>query len=232
MKKEYWPLVPIYSIICMAVLIVSLFISRTATVMAELKPLQNRHCIIIDAGHGGVDGGATSCTGVLESGLNLEISLRLDDLMHLLGYNTKMVRTTDVSIYTQGETISSKKISDLKERVKLVNDTPYGILVSIHQNFFQESKYAGAQVFYGKSDDSKSLAKLLQDNLKKTINIGSRRIEKKASGVYLMENIECTGILLECGFLSNPQEEEKLRDPNYQKQLCCVISASIAGFLS
>lgn len=232
MKREYLSFVPIYSVICLAILVVTALLSRTVTVMSEQVQLENRHCIIIDAGHGGVDGGATSCTGVLESGINLDIALKLNDLMHLMGYETKMVRTTDISIHTKGNSIASKKASDLKERVKLVNETEHGILISIHQNFFQESKYAGAQVFYGQTEDSKTLAKVLQNNFAKTINPNSRRTEKKASGVYLMENIQCDGILVECGFLSNPEEEVKLRDPAYQKQICCVIGASVAGFLT
>lgn len=232
MKRVYWELVPVYAIVCLGVLLIAAMGNNAATVMAENRPLENRHCLIIDPGHGGVDGGATSCTGVLESGINLEIALRLNDLLHLLGYETKMIRTTDTSIHSQGETIAAKKVSDLKQRVKLVNETPNGILLSIHQNFFQESRYAGAQVFYADTKNSEILAKTVQENLKKTINTESNRKEKKASGIYLMEHINCTGILVECGFLSNPEEEANLRDCTYQKQLCCVIAASTASFLS
>lgn len=232
MKRMRWEFIPVYGIVCMAMIVLASIASEAATAMAENAPLEGRRCIIIDAGHGGVDGGATSCTGVLESGINLDISLRLDDLMHLLGYETKMIRTTDTSIHTQGDTIAAKKVSDLKERVKLTNQTPQGLLISIHQNFFQEDRYAGAQVFYGQAEGSEALAKAVQENIRKTINPGSKRIQKKASGVYLMEHIQCTGILVECGFLSNPEEEAKLRDPEYQKQLCCVIGATVAAFLS
>lgn len=232
MKRMHWELVPVYGIICMAILIIASLVSRTATVMAENSLPEERHCIIIDAGHGGVDGGATSCSGVLESSINLEISNRLNDLIHLLGYETKMIRTSDISIHTHGDTIAAKKVSDLKERVRLVNETDNGVLISIHQNYFQEGRYAGAQVFYGQTEGSKLLAKSIQDNFKKTLNVGSNRIEKKASGIYLMEHIACTGVLIECGFLSNPEEEAKLRDPDYQKLLCCVIGASVSAFLS
>ena len=97
--------------------------SEAVTVLAQKIPLERKHTIIIDAGHGGLDGGATSCCGNLESAFNLEIALKLNDLLHLLGYDTVMIRTADRSVYTQGETIAAKKVSDLKERVRIVNET-------------------------------------------------------------------------------------------------------------
>lgn len=187
---------------------------------------------MIDAGHGGVDGGATSCSGALESQINLQIALRLNDLMHLLGYQTKMIRTEDVSVYTSGETIAAKKVSDLKERVRIVNSIENAVLVSIHQNYFADGRYRGAQVFYTGNSDSEKLAKSLQKDMVNSINAGSKRQAKRSDGVYLMEHIQCPGILIECGFLSNVDEEALLRNPDYQKKLCSVFAAGIARFLS
>ncbi len=187
---------------------------------------------MIDAGHGGEDGGATSCTGVLESNLNLEIALRLNDLYHFLGYDTIMVRTNDTALHTQGNTIAARKASDLKARVAIANSTEKCIWISIHQNYFHDERYSGAQVFYADTEDSDIIGKQLQSNLVRTINPGSKRQAKKANGVYLFEHMQCTGILVECGFLSNREEEAKLRSANYQKQLCCVIGATIGTFLS
>jgi len=201
-------------------------------VVAGMIPMERDVIIVIDAGHGGEDGGATSCTGVLESAFNLDIALRLNDLFHLLGYRTEMIRTTDRSVYTQGETIAAKKISDLRQRVKIVNETEDALLISIHQNTFSEGKYSGAQVFYSRSGEGESLAKLMQHNLSQTINPGSTRQAKQAEGIYLMKHIDCTGILVECGFLSNPEEEMKLRNSDYQQKLCCVIAATTAEFLT
>ena len=205
--------------------------NRAITVISEGLPIARKHCIIIDAGHGGEDGGATSYTGKLESGYNLEISLRLNDLLHLLGYETRMIRTQDVSIYTKGETIAQKKVSDLKERVRICNEKEGAVLLSIHQNNFSDSRYSGAQVFYANTEGSQALAKQMQQNLKSVLNPGSKREAKKASNVYLMEHIQCTGVLIECGFLSNAQEEAKLQDATYQKQLCCVIASTLTNFL-
>lgn len=206
--------------------------SKAVTVIAQSLPPERDHCIIIDAGHGGEDGGATSCAGVLESEYNLNIALRLNDLFQLLGYRTKMIRTEDISVYTKGETLSQKKMSDLKERVRICNETEGAILLSIHQNMFSDSQYSGAQVFYAKSPGSESLAEKMQNLLVSSLNPGSHRKSKKGNNIYIMERIVCPGVLVECGFLSNPQEEAKLRTEKYQKQICCVIVSAVELYLS
>ena len=225
-----------YYLFCVGVMALTLLCaywgSRAVTVISEELPFVRKHCIVIDPGHGGEDGGATSCTGRMESEYNLAISKKLDDLLHLLGYQTRMTRTSDVSIYTTGDTIARKKISDLKERVRIVNETPGAVFISIHQNQFSDSRYSGAQVFYAKTDGSKELGQKLQSELVTALNPGSNRKSKPISGVYLMENIQCTGVLIECGFLSNPREEAKLRNAEYQKKLCCVIGATLSQQLS
>lgn len=221
-----------YILTILATLTVTVLGSRAVTVISQSLPPVRKHCFIIDPGHGGVDGGATSCTGKLESAFNLEIGLRLRDLIHFMGYQTKIVRTKDISVYTEGETIAAKKISDLKERVRICNSTEGAILLSIHQNTFSDSRYSGAQVFYAATEGSEALAKSLQKNLISTLNPVSNRNAKQANGVYLMEHISCPGVLIECGFLSNPEEEAKLRSAEYQKQLCCVIAVTAAAFIS
>ena len=223
--------IPMYFCVLAIALVGACSANQAISTAAEDQVKQGRSCVIIDAGHGGVDGGATSCTGVLESGINLQIALRLEALVHLLGYNTRMIRSTDISVYTEGASIAQKKVSDLKERVRMINETENGILISIHQNQFSDSRYSGAQVFYSDAPDSQALAKQLQTSFIKTLNPGSRRLAKKSSGIYLMEHIRCTGVLIECGFLSNPQEEALLRDAAYQKKLCSVIAANLCVYL-
>lgn len=233
MKRENWIIfAPFYLLVVILFLGIAGIGSNTVTTINQQQPVARYHTIIIDAGHGGIDGGATSCSGVLESHMNLEIALRLDDLFHLLGYNTVMIRKTDESIYIQGNTIASQKVSDLNERVRIVNETNGGLLLSIHQNTFSDSKYNGAQVFYGGLEDSAKLAQNLQQTLVQNINPGSKRKAKPAKGVFLMEHITRPGILLECGFISNREEEAKLRDPIYQKKLCAVIATTVSSYLS
>ena len=221
-------LAPIYLMVIGMFLFVGLIMDKTVTVLADDKVDGISTVYIIDAGHGGIDGGATSCTGVLESQLNLEISLRLNDLLHLLGQHTLMIRTSDKSVYTSGTTIATQKVSDLKERVRIVNETRNGVLISIHQNIFSDGKYAGSQIFYADNQKSKFIAEKLQANLIHFINPNNNRRIKPADGIYLMEHIKQPGILIECGFLSNIEEEAKLRSADYQKQLCAVIATTIS----
>lgn len=221
-------LLPVYLLTIVACLCAAHFGSRAVTTMVENAPIQGRRIIIIDPGHGGIDGGATSCTGVLESGVNLEIALRLNDLLRFIGYETLMVRTTDTSIHTQGDTIAAQKVSDLKERVSLVNRTENAMLISIHQNTYPQSKYSGAQVFYANDDLSKSISDMLQADFRNLLNPGSKRQSKPSTGIYLMQHITKPGVLIECGFLSNPEEEARLRTAQYQKKLCCIIASGIS----
>ena len=203
--------------------------SDAVTVLVEHSPMDNRSCIAIDAGHGGIDGGAVSITGVPESQINLEIAQRLNDLLNLMGYKTLMLRSTDTSLHTNGTTISAQKVSDLKNRVQMITNSNASLLISIHQNTFSDKKYRGAQVFYHSDEKSIDLAGSLQNNLIKTINPDSKRKPKLAKGIYLMEHIPCPGILIECGFLTNAQEEALLRNESYQKYLCSVIAATISS---
>ena len=183
--------------------------------------------IVIDPGHGGEDGGATGVAGTRESDLNLAVSLRLQALLRLFGHEPVMVRTTDTAVYSAGAgTISEKKVSDIHNRVKLVNDTPGALLVSIHQNFFTQGKYSGAQVFYADDAYSRELAQQLQAQLRASLDPGNRREAKGAAGsVYLMNHIQTPGILVECGFLSNAAEEARLNTPAYQTRLAMTMAA-------
>ena len=220
---------------CVVIFVMLFFIKiseKAVSTLSDNTISERGNCIIIDPGHGGEDGGAVAPTGLPESTYNLEISLKLNDLLNLLGFRTKMIRTTDTAIYTNGDSLSQKKASDLKERVRIINETEGAVLLSIHQNHFPDKRYSGAQVFYGESQHSEQLAKQLQSAFVSTVNPGSNRQAKRSSGIYLMEHIHCTGVLIECGFLSNPQEEIKLRNPDYQRKLCCVIAVTMSRFLS
>ncbi len=183
--------------------------------------------IVIDPGHGGEDGGATGVAGTRESDLNLAVSLRLQALLRLFGHEPVMVRTTDTAVYSAGAgTISEKKVSDIHNRVRLVNDTPRALLVSIHQNFFTQGQYSGAQVFYADDAYSRELAQQLQAQLRASLDPGNRREAKGAAGtVYLMNHIQTPGILVECGFLSNAAEEARLNTPAYQTRLAMTMAA-------
>lgn len=225
-------LAPAYVLVILTFLVTGIIGDKVVAVLAQSTPITRSNVFVIDAGHGGIDGGATSCTGVLESQLNLEIALQLNDLMRLLGHETIMIRTSDKSVYTSGSTIAAQKVSDLKQRVKIVNSMDHGVLISIHQNTFPDGRYNGAQVFHARDDKSREVAAYLQSALVSHLNPGSQRKSKRADGIYLMEHITQPGVLIECGFLSNAEEEAKIRSKEYQQKLCVVIAATLSRHFS
>lgn len=184
--------------------------------------------LILDAGHGGEDGGAVSITGVPESNINLAVVLRLDQLLGFYGVAPILLRDSDVSIYDPGcETLRQKKVSDLHNRVAIIEGTENAVVISIHQNTFTNPAYHGAQVFFRAGEESKALAELVQSALRDGVDPGNKRPPTKIpDSVYLMKHITCPAVLVECGFLSNPEEERKLKGKDYQTQLAlCIASA-------
>ena len=187
--------------------------------------------IVIDAGHGGEDGGAVSADGVIESGINLAVAQDLNALLTLLGEDTVMTRAEDISVYSEGaQTLRQKKRSDLENRVALVNGTPNAVLLSIHQNSLPKStRTHGAQVFFGGVAGSDALAQSVQTALNSAINDGDKEAKRISDDVFLMKNVTAPAVLVECGFLSNREETAKLQQPDYQMKLAVVIAA---GFLN
>lgn len=232
MKSIILRWIPVYLFVIVGIVMMTICWSNWYSAVSGNRIVRKGYCFIIDAGHGGIDGGAVSCTGVNESVINLQIAERLNDLMRILGYQTKMTRTEDVSIHTKGDTIAGMKASDLKERTKIVNEMDHAILLSIHQNHYSESYYHGGQMFYAASEGSKELAIQLQKEWISCLNPDSHRQAKKAEGIYLMKHIQKPGVLIECGFLSNYHEEKQLRSDSYQKKLCCVIASVCANYVA
>ena len=188
--------------------------------------------VVIDPGHGGEDGGAVSPGGVPESQINLAVSLRVHDLLRFAGRRTRLTRSEDITICDEGlDTMRQRKSSDLKNRVRIVEETENAILLSIHQNSLPSSPIThGAQVFWNRQEGAESLAEQVQDALNAGINSGNEKHPRQIpDSIYLMKNITVPGVLVECGFLSNGPETERLQDPDYQLRLAAAIAA---GFLS
>ena len=184
--------------------------------------------LILDAGHGGEDGGAVSVTGVPESRVNLEIVQKLRDTLALYGVDPVVLREEDVSLHDpEASTLREKKRSDLKNRVRAVEAVEGGALLSIHQNSYPGSQYRGAQVFYAPTGGSRELAELLQTALREELQPDNGRKAKPIpESVYLMNHVSCPAVLVECGFLTNPEEEALLRDGGYQRQLAAVLAGA------
>lgn len=213
------------------VLAISFVLSQSPAQVLSVHEIKSRPVLILDPGHGGSDGGTKTNDGVPESKINLEISRRLYDLMGLVGMNRILTRDSDISLDTEGSSVREKKNSDLRNRVKAVNERENGILISIHQNHFSQSRYSGPQVFFADTRDSEQFAEGMQQALNKTLGTPNPRVCKRAEGIYLMERIRNPGILIECGFLSNPEEAKNLQAPAYQKKLACIIVSATAQYL-
>ena len=195
----------------------------------------NRPVIVLDAGHGGADGGCVSVGGVPEKGINLSIMLTARDMLTLLGYDVRCTRETDVSVHDQGvEGLAKQKKSDMDNRLAIVNNSGAELFVSIHQNQFTDSKYSGAQMFY-KADSSESsvLADILRERFRTWLQPGNERETKPVgSELFLIHNAKCPAVMAECGFLSNPEEAAKLESSSYQREIAFVIADGINCYIS
>jgi len=190
---------------------------------------------VIDPGHGGPDGGAVGVNGVIEKEINLTISLKLRDMLEFWGFDTVMTRETDVSIHSpEADSVKEMKTSDLHNRLDIVEATPNSVYLGIHQNMFGQSQYDGAQIFYGvHSSESERLAECLQTGFVSKLQPENIRQTKKAEkNLFLLSNISGPAVLIECGFISNPQEAALLCDEEYQNKLVFVIFTAVAEYLS
>lgn len=186
------------------------------------------HTLVIDAGHGGEDGGAVSVSGVSESVLNLAVARRLDAVLGFCGVPSVMLRSEDVMLSDPGgETMRARKVSDLHNRARAVEQVENAVLLSIHQNSFTEAQYSGAQVFYAPTPDSQGFAERTQELLRVQLSPGNDRKAKPIpQTVYLMNHISCKAILVECGFLTNPAEDRLLQTPDYQLKLAATLAGA------
>lgn len=194
-----------------------------------MMPMPEKTTLILDAGHGGEDGGAVSVTGAAESQINLAIVLKLDDILGFYGQPAVLLRREDVSLHDgDAQTLRQKKTSDLHNRVEAVEKIDGGILVSIHQNSYPQQRYHGAQVFYAPTQGSQELGQYLQMALRDGLDSENTREAKQIPDtVYLMNHVSCPAVLVECGFLTNPTEEAMLRDETYQRKLAAVLAAGL-----
>lgn len=185
--------------------------------------------LIIDAGHGGEDGGAVSITGAAESQINLAIACRLEDILALYGVAPQMLRREDVSLHDSGaSTLREKKVSDLHNRVDMIETADSPLLVSIHQNSYPEQRYHGSQVFYAPTQNSKEIAQHFQQVLTAALDPDNGRAAKQIpDNVYLMNHITCPAVLVECGFLTNPEEEALLRQEGYQRKIAAALASAV-----
>lgn len=225
----------IFPCICFALLSAFVFLMISAAlnikVSVSSQSVKSMPTIVIDAGHGGEDGGAVSESGVLEKDINLSIANDTSALFYLLGFDVTQTRKTDIALDNGEDTIRKRKVSDMKKRLEMFNSSKENTIISIHQNKFSESKYHGTQIFYSPNNPkSKQLADSIKYSVKGLLQPDNERECKKAdSGIYLLNNTNNPAVIVECGFISNGEECKNLLDSQYQKQMAFSITA---GFLS
>ncbi len=187
-----------------------------------------KRTVIIDAGHGGKDGGAISLTGKAEKEINLSASLSLEAILSAQGYNVIMTRNEDCELVVDGST-ASRKMQDLKGRLIIADGNPEAVFISIHMNKFPKEKYSGTQIYYADTNGSRGLADSAMSAVKAALqNSNTREIKKTTSAIYLLSHIKNPAVLIEYGFLSNRSEAELLEDPFYIRRLNIALYSGLS----
>ena len=202
--------------------------------MTTSNSLEENIKVVVDAGHGEPDGGAVSANGVKESDLNLQIAQKLKDKLEELNIEVIMTREDENNIAPaeeQQNKIRQIKTSDLNKRVKIANESGANILVSIHMNKFEDSKYRGWQTFYSKnSENGKRLAECIQTSIGEVTNLENKRTALKIEGIKIIDKSIIPAVIVECGFLSNQEECKLLQDESYQEKIAEGVKNGILRF--
>lgn len=213
----------------------SLIVSRGSGYTRETSGgVLGSRTVIVDAGHGGFDGGASARDGTVEKDINLSIALKLRDVLDTLGYSVIMTRETDRDTADESEqTVRRKKVSDIKNRMKIIEENPDALFVSIHQNHYGGEIYHGTQVFYSNNDpNSELLAKNIQQTVKALLQPQNERaVKKTGTEIFLLYHARIPAVMVECGFLSNAEEAKKLEDDGYQSTMALSIACGITNYL-
>lgn len=227
--KRFMPQFILLGIICL----IATFGFVRSEIIETNTILDTSKTIILDAGHGGFDGGASASDGTVEKNINLQIATKVSASLRLNGYTVIMTRNSDTGTEdNQDDTIAKRKKSDLSNRLQLMKDNPDAIFVSIHLNKFTTSSANGAQVFYTKNfTEAQNLANCVQSSIKILLQPENERVVKQGtSSTYLLKNAAVPAIIVECGFLSNKSELEKLKKDEYQSQMAFAITNGIMEF--
>lgn len=230
MKKEKLEL-----LMSVLILVAAYFLSRQSAAMVASMRAQKAEksgfCVVVDAGHGGSDPGKVSADGVEEKDINLEVAFRLKRLLEASDVTVYMIRTEDEGLYTRGS--SNKKAEDLKNRCAFIHEKQPDCVVSIHQNSYHEAYVKGAQTFYyTDSAEGKCLAEYIQEYLVSYVDPENHRVAKNNTSYYMLKKTDAPITIVECGFLSNPQEAALLVRPDYQEKVAWAVHMGILRYLN
>lgn len=216
----------------LTITLLALFLTNCGKDVSTTSLRTSNKIIVLDPGHGGVDPGALSNTGILEKDISLNIAKKLRRLLEQTGSIVILTREEDVGLYTEKSiTYNQKKNEDLRNRRIMINEINPDLFITIHLNSFSQSRYYGAQTFYQKgSNEGKTLTRLIQEELRNVLGEENERTALQTDSVYLLKEVQSTAILVECGFLSNPREAELLNQPEYQEKIAWAIYTGIIRY--
>ena len=234
MKKSslYVTIILVFFSIIISFLIIYTAVCNNKAMFTGLN-VHDHKTIILDAGHGGIDGGTVGCDGTFEKDLNLQITIKLKYFLELYGFNVILIRDCDKSIHDDSaKTIRQQKVSDIHNREQIIIKNPNSIFVSIHQNSFPDSNVYGTQVFYsGNNALSSVLAQSITDSIVQHIQPDNKRLIKKSgTEIYLLYHSNIPSVMVECGFMSNQKDLTKLKSDKYQIELAITIADGIINY--
>ncbi len=237
MMKKFlnYKLIVIFVIIIFFILLIlfSYYTNYKNSLLSVFGSVESPQTVIIDAGHGGFDGGAVGADGTIEKIINLQISQKLCNILKLYGYNVIMTRSDDKSINdSEAKTVRQKKISDIHNREKIINANPNAVFISIHQNKYSDSSVNGTQVFYSANNPlSLKLAQKIQDSIVKKIQKDNyRKIKKSGTEIYLLYHSKIPSVMVECGFISNQSDLDNLKNEIYQQKIAVSIADGLINY--
>ncbi len=223
----------VITVLSFAMILLSIYLTRSASCQIDIATTESTFAfptIIIDAGHGGIDSGTSANDGTPEKEINLSIAKKINETLTMMGYQTRMTRTDD-ELIGEGEysTIHSEKLADITKRLEIVEEQENCILISVHQNYFQESKYSGFQAFYNNNNpQSQLLAQTLQNAVVTHLQPdNTRKIKTIGEEIYLLHHCTKPAVMVECGFMSNPKEVSMLKNVKYQSAIAYAIAKGI-----
>ena len=218
---------------CFVVLAISGAVKTTENAKATMAEAPKRQVVLLDAGHGGPDGGGIGINGAIEKDINLSIVKYLGSMLSFNGYDVVYTRTEDVSIYDNGVTgLRNQKVSDMENRLEIVERYPESVFLSIHQNQYTDSAYFGGQMFYTTNNSGNfRLATIMQEKFAELQEGNDRDVKLIDNGLYLFKDTKQPALLIECGFLSNPKDAENLTGPEYQKKVAFTIYKGLSEYL-
>lgn len=226
--RSFIKVASVFAVVALLAAVAHMVFPKYAAVSAS--GAMNAFTLVVDAGHGGMDGGAVSADGKKESDINLSIALKMAALADFMGIDCVLTRDTDSDNSDSG---SYSEHDSLVSRAELANSIDNALLISVHQNKFPNELVSGAEIMYADTEGSRELGLITQDNMVSFLDPNNRRVARPApSELLLTSSVKCPAILAECGFMSNPDESQRLSTAEYQLKIATVLLGSYIQFSS